>query len=123
MCSSWACAARIVATSSSNGLENSRVGPQSGFSLARRLRTARARRRLAARSSRPRAVRAAAGLRARGTAAPLRSPTTGRDAADGTGTVGLEVQPFVAVVDLDEKDGAVGGPGEVKEVLRRVVQR
>src|SRR5437773_3712189 len=107
MCSSWACAARIVATSSSNGLENSRVGPQSGFSLARRLRTARARRRLAAGSS-PRAVRAGAGLRARGTAAPLRSPTTGRDAADGTGTVGLEVQPFVAVVDLDEKDGAVG---------------
>src|SRR6267378_1974534 len=123
MCSSCACAARIVATRSSKGFENSSVGPQSGFALAKRLRIARARRRRAARSSRPRdPVRAFGELRARGTAAPLRSPTAGSDPTDGADTVGAEIQPFVAVVDLDEEDRAVRRPGEVEEVLGRVVQ-
>src|SRR5213594_2015082 len=45
--SSRACAARIVATSSSNGFENSRVGPQSGLALASRVRMRRARARSA----------------------------------------------------------------------------
>src|SRR5712691_5116027 len=108
MCSSCACAARIVAMRSSNGLLNSSVGPQSGWALAKRVRTARARRRRAAGSSRPRdLVRAIGALDARGTAAPLRSPPAGRDPADGAGAIRSEVQPLIAVVDLDEKDRAV----------------
>src|SRR5687767_321590 len=135
MCSSCACAARIVATRSSNGLLNSSVGPQSGFAFASRVRIIRARRRRATGSSRPRfiaggeppatprgALRAAGFLGARGTATPVRSPTAGRDPADRTGAVGSEVQPFIAVVALDEDDRAVRRPREVEEVLRRVVE-
>src|ERR1700704_1419095 len=103
---------------SSNGLLYSSVGPQSGLALAKRVRIARARRRRAAGSSRPlRALRGVGALRARGTAAPLRSPAAGRDPPDRAGAVRLEVQPFIAVVDLDEEDRAVRRPREVKEVL------
>src|SRR5437867_692454 len=109
MCSSCACAARIVATRSSKGLPNSSVGPQSGWALAKRVRIARARRRRAAGSSRPRdALRAVGDLDARGTAAPFRSPPARRDPADRAGAIGSEVQPLIAVIDLDEKDRAVG---------------
>src|SRR2546422_8167800 len=43
MRSSCACAARIVATRSSSGEEKRRVGPQSGWAFARRVRIRRAR--------------------------------------------------------------------------------
>src|SRR5204862_7448122 len=43
--SSWACAARIVATRSSSGEEKRSVGPQSGYAFARRVRIFRARER------------------------------------------------------------------------------
>src|SRR3977135_2217786 len=123
MCSSWACAARMVAIRSAKWLLKSSVGPQSGLALAKRVRIARARRRRAAGSSRPfRAVRGGGALRARGTAAPLRSPAAGRDPPDRAGAVGAEVQPFIAVVDLNEEDRAVRRPCEIKEVLRRVVK-
>src|SRR5438128_1448753 len=109
MCSSCACAARIVAMRSSNGLLNSSVGPQSGWALAKRVRTARARRRRAPGSSRPRDARRAIGaLDARDTATPFRPPPARRNPADGAGAIRLEVQPLIAVVYLDEKDRAVG---------------
>src|SRR6185503_2039554 len=113
MCASCACAARIVATRSSNGLLNRSVGPQSGLALARRGRTFRARRRRSKGSSRP--VRAAGFLGARGTAAPVWSPTAGSHAADRPGAVGTEVEPFITVVDLDEDDRPVRRPRVVQE--------